>query len=374
MNKYYLYCFLDPNKPGKYMYEGLNMSFLYEPFYIVKGSGDRIKAHFYPSNLKIKNYKNNKIKNIINSGNKPIVEIIINNLSEIDSYILEKDFVSKIGRVDIKSGPLTNLTDGGYGALNLQLPTKRLKVYQFDLNENLIKEYESITSAAILNKLHISDIHKCCKHKANTHGNYFWSYKKENNNFVINKLNRKIYKFDINNNLIEIFNSIGEISNKTGKPPGTISRCCKGELLKIDNYYYRYEDNVFNYRKKIKKNKPVLVINNNSVEEFESVKKASEILKISIKNIIHRCKNKFIHDDLYLIYKDEYESGIRKIYKKQKHNEKIILKFDILGNLIKKYNSLSEAAMQENLSRGYLGRNIDKNIKGYIYRSPTIDT
>ena len=34
---HYVYAYLDPRKPGKYSYKGLNVSFLYEPFYIGKG-------------------------------------------------------------------------------------------------------------------------------------------------------------------------------------------------------------------------------------------------------------------------------------------------------------------------------------------------
>ena len=46
---YYLYVLLDPEKKGKFLYENLNVCFLYEPFYIGKGKNNRIKHHFYPS-------------------------------------------------------------------------------------------------------------------------------------------------------------------------------------------------------------------------------------------------------------------------------------------------------------------------------------
>lgn len=33
-NKYYIYCYLDTRKSGRFSYDGLDFCFLYEPFYI----------------------------------------------------------------------------------------------------------------------------------------------------------------------------------------------------------------------------------------------------------------------------------------------------------------------------------------------------
>jgi hypothetical protein len=74
VDKYYVYCLLDPQKEGKFDYG--EVCFFNEPFYIGKGSGRRIKAHFYPSNLNVSNYKNNKIKKIFSLDKYPIVQIL----------------------------------------------------------------------------------------------------------------------------------------------------------------------------------------------------------------------------------------------------------------------------------------------------------
>lgn len=44
MSNHYLYIYLDPRKPGKFTYSK-QVSFLFEPIYVGKGTGDRYLAH-----------------------------------------------------------------------------------------------------------------------------------------------------------------------------------------------------------------------------------------------------------------------------------------------------------------------------------------
>jgi len=48
-NRFYVYALLDPRKPGRYVYE--TWEFDHEPFYVGKGSGNRIICHTIPRNL-----------------------------------------------------------------------------------------------------------------------------------------------------------------------------------------------------------------------------------------------------------------------------------------------------------------------------------
>jgi hypothetical protein len=114
MNKelYYIYVYLDPRKPGDFIYD--NYKFKYEPIYIGKGKKNRFKKHLYIH----KNNNNrfyNKISSIVNSGYKPIIEILFYNITDEQySHDLEKNIIKRIGRIE-NSGTLTNLTDGGDG-------------------------------------------------------------------------------------------------------------------------------------------------------------------------------------------------------------------------------------------------------------------
>lgn len=143
-NNFYVYAYLDPRKPGKYTYDGLEISFLYEPFYIGKGKENRIYAH-----LKESVHKKNTNKHKIRKINKifkdlkinPIILKLQENICDRQSIALEKIYIKAIGRADKKLGPLTNLTDGGDG-LSGQICSKKTKekLRQFNLGKKLSKE------------------------------------------------------------------------------------------------------------------------------------------------------------------------------------------------------------------------------------------
>ena len=99
---FYVYALIDPTTN--------------KPFYIGKGSGYRIRAHFTPGSLKANTLKVTKIKSLLSAGIKPIAEHVAKNLSEDDAFELERFIISELGRIDLGTGFLTNHTDGGEGA------------------------------------------------------------------------------------------------------------------------------------------------------------------------------------------------------------------------------------------------------------------
>lgn len=112
MKKYYIYVLLDSSKPGEYIYG--KYVFDFEPFYIGKGTGDRIKNTFYDKSI----FKKSKIEKLKREDIKIISKKIIEDLSNDESLLLEKELISLIGRRDLNKGTLVNTTDGGDGRLN----------------------------------------------------------------------------------------------------------------------------------------------------------------------------------------------------------------------------------------------------------------
>jgi hypothetical protein len=110
-NVYFVYCFLDTRNPGEYIYGDYKFDF--EPIYIGKGKGIRPERHF----ILYKKYNTrfySKMKSIISSGNKPEFILLKSDLSEKESFEIERYFINLIGRIE-NGGNLTNLSDGGEG-------------------------------------------------------------------------------------------------------------------------------------------------------------------------------------------------------------------------------------------------------------------
>jgi len=134
-NRFYVYALIDLSKKGNYDYNGLK--FKCEPFYIGKGTKDRLYHHFdkidtwFTSDGKIKfikvvNKKENKeklqlSKDLLNLGYKKeqIAIKLVDDLVEEVALELEKEYIDKIGRLFFESGPLTNIADGGVGGNTL---------------------------------------------------------------------------------------------------------------------------------------------------------------------------------------------------------------------------------------------------------------
>lgn len=107
---YYVYAYLDPRKPGHYEYQ--TVSFLYEPFYVGKGSGYRMNKHRILAK-KETSHMAHRIQDIWKESSQPIVMKLFANLAEEEALRQEVSLISEIGRRDLNTGPLLNKSAGG---------------------------------------------------------------------------------------------------------------------------------------------------------------------------------------------------------------------------------------------------------------------
>jgi len=119
---FYVYALLDTRKKGPFFYG--HWKFDYEPFYIGKGTGERINDHIngYGTN----SLKNNIIAKIIKeTGDNHLSIIKRNKLTEKQAFTLEKRLIFIIGMRVYKEGPLSNLSVGGSGGSSGYIFTKK---------------------------------------------------------------------------------------------------------------------------------------------------------------------------------------------------------------------------------------------------------
>jgi uncharacterized protein len=91
-NFFYVYALKDPRtSPAK-------------PFYIGKGTGSRAYDHLInPDSTR----KSQKIKEILDAGRKPLIEILVDELTETQALRIEAELISAFGTID-SGGLLTN--------------------------------------------------------------------------------------------------------------------------------------------------------------------------------------------------------------------------------------------------------------------------
>lgn len=87
------------------------------PFYVGKGSGDRVRHHVNEAkrHAGINPHKERIIRKMLKAGAEPSYRIDSYHEEEKDAHDREIELIAKIGRHNLGTGPLTNLTAGGDG-------------------------------------------------------------------------------------------------------------------------------------------------------------------------------------------------------------------------------------------------------------------
>lgn len=121
----YVYVLLDPRKPGNYKYS--YWTFDYEPFYVGKGSKNRINSTvLYEKHVgKSGTFKKKLVSKLVREGYTEIpYKILRTDLTDSEAFSLERRLIQKIGRRNMNCGPLVNLSDGGEGEIGRKVTRK----------------------------------------------------------------------------------------------------------------------------------------------------------------------------------------------------------------------------------------------------------
>ena len=225
-NIFYVYIYLDPRKPGNYIFGDLK--FNYEPFYVGKGKNDRINCS--DINVKSNEYKRNKINKIKKSGLNIIKHKIIENLTENESYKHEMNLIKTIGRKK-NNGPLTNIHKGGSGGDKISHhpnKTEIIKIWKIS-RQKTIDYNKKYGIKLIRTKEHIKKIIET-KQKNKKLGYVFNRKLTDKEKKYLSNFHKGKKLSDETKNKIKIKN-IGKIRTEESKIKQSIS--CKNTLSKI---------------------------------------------------------------------------------------------------------------------------------------------
>lgn len=126
------------------------------------------------------------------------------------------------------------------------------RVSQYSLDMQLIKVWDSVYQIHKELGYNSSQISKNCHFRSKTAYNYIWRFTDEysqeqyNNdlNFHFsptpNKKAKKVAQYDINMNLIKIWDSIKSVEKETGFSRGSIASCCNGKSKMSHGYIWAY--------------------------------------------------------------------------------------------------------------------------------------
>ena len=256
MFNYYVYVYLNTLKAGEFNVGKFN--FNYEPFYVGKGKDIRCSVHL--NVIDKRNKLKQRIIDKIKANNKnPIVVKLYENMSEYSAFRLEKYYIHKIGRRDLKLGSLSNLTDGGEGGSGIKYTRKKRinmlsnkqSIVKYNNNGIILEIFENTIDLSIKYPyLSISHIHRACKSFGRRKiENYFWKYHNGESIGDIVELNDKfkpIFQYDLNSNYIKKWNNINEL-HKIGYSSGAILKCCRNNMKQ--QQYYKFKNFMWFFKK-----------------------------------------------------------------------------------------------------------------------------
>lgn len=318
-----------------------------------------------------------------------IEKITTDTLSELKTLLDEKE-IFYIAKYNTLYPNGYNISKGGWILPNT---FDSCKVYKFDLDGNILAEYDSMSDAAYNNNISQSDISNCCNgKKIVTAGGYRWSKTKDLADVEIKPHKKRVVMYDLNGNMLKIFRSSTDASISVFKDKSKrsgISKCVNGENKTAYGYIWRYYEDVLDNNNNIKSNIGCDVViksntrsktdannirvckfnlNGEYIRTYSSIKEASTDSDVGY-NSIRAClngKQNIAGGFRWKVFDNNYSIEIKENKKKKKVHQ-----FDLFGEYVASYESLAKASESTNICYSSIQKcasGENKTGGGYIWK------
>lgn len=250
-----------------------------QPFYVGKGQGSRMSAHWQPSQQKYNPIKARKMAKIIAAGGDILYEVFPCETEE-QAFELERARIKEYGKICDGTGILTNLDNGGRGGSSgrpitestriklkarkrvLHTPRARQKiadahrhektievrasiqkntkniapVCQYDVSGKLLAEYISARDAGKRTGIDNSYISQCCSGRYKTAGGFIWKYKSHK---PARKTKQAVEQISDDGCVIATYPSIKAAAASLETSINFISRACNNPQYTALGFYWR---------------------------------------------------------------------------------------------------------------------------------------
>lgn len=129
-----------------------------------------------------------------------------------------------------------NMTLGGNGQNGYGKSVK-----QYDLNGNFIRKYNTIIEAALDTGIKDSSISNCCAKRRNSCGGYMWCFEEDEITKPYKKRGKKVYQYDLQGNLLNIYSTAQEAADAVGASIQLLTMCCRKIIKSAKKFQWRYE-------------------------------------------------------------------------------------------------------------------------------------
>ena len=187
-----------------------------------------------------------------------------------------------------------------------------IAVHRYSMSGELVREYESMTIAALENDANLTSILLCCKGEYKSVAGSIWRYAWEEltqehlewcNTLSSDGLKKEVSQYLRDGTFVCTYNSIEEAHLKTGIDRNGIALCCRNKGKTAGNYLWRFygEEITPEYiewcnriepcKEKREKKKVIQYTTNGLfVSIYESLTKAEKSTNVSRKSIVEVCK------------------------------------------------------------------------------------